>query len=461
MKNKTLLITAFHSFITKNILNTKVFSTLVSLDDWQIALVVPKSKISFFEEVYGCFNVMVKGVDTESLNHDWSVRFFSRLFFSIQDSHYLHYKKRERLDKRLTWIGQINYLREIVFTKFLSRLVLAHPFWRKCFLLVVKPKEISALFDEVKPDVVFSTDIFDETDVLFEAESRRRGVPLIAMVRSWDNCYSKGVLRVIPDEIIVNNDVLKEEIVAMHQADPKHVFVGGLPQFDHFINEPRTDREKFFSKTGLNLNKKVVLFAPAGAILSDTDWQICEILDRAIKEGEIKKPSQVLIRNHPGHPADLSKVRGSENFIIETPGKVFDNNPKKTEITKDDSQHLADSVYYADVVVYIATTLGLDSLVFDKPQIIIDFDGWERRDYWHSVKRYHDEDHMKKMIACGGVRIASSPKELIKYINDYLNNPSLDQEGRDRAKIQQLYKLDGKSGERIGNFILEKIKELP
>ena len=36
----------------------------------------------------------------------------------------------------------------------------------------------------------------------------------------------------------------------------------------------------------------------------------------------------------------------------------------------------------------------------------------------------------------------------------YLNNPGLDKEGRDRIIKERCSKLDGKSGERLANFIL-------
>jgi CDP-glycerol glycerophosphotransferase (TagB/SpsB family) len=112
-------------------------------------------------------------------------------------------------------------------------------------------------------------------------------------------------------------------------------------------------------------------------------------------------------------------------------------------------------LYNSDLVIYVATTLGIDALVFNKPQIIIDFDGFENKKYTDSVKRYHDEDHMKKMLALGGVRVVKDQEELISAINDYLEDPSIDNDGRQKMTRQQLYISDGKSGKRVGEFILE------
>jgi hypothetical protein len=94
-------------------------------------------------------------------------------------------------------------------------------------------------------------------------------------------------------------------------------------------------------------------------------------------------------------------------------------------------------------------------LVFDKPQIIVDFDGFVKKDYWHSVRRYHDEDHMKKMLACGGVFIAKDEDSLLRAINRYLDNPAADDDGRKRMFEQQIAFRDGKSGERVAKAVLE------
>ena len=73
------------------------------------------------------------------------------------------------------------------------------------------------------------------------------------------------------------------------------------------------------------------------------------------------------------------------------------------------------------------------------------------------MRRYHDEEHMKKLIATGGVRLANTPSELISHIATYLGNAKIDHEGRERIRKEQLAFTDGHSGERLGKFILEHI----
>jgi len=458
-KTRTIFITVFHSFITKNILNTDVFSIVTADKSIQFILLVPDTKYDFFKDTYSKENVEVVAVKNDVLTKTRTAKFFSIWSHLLIDSHYLWYKRRERLETNKTVRGFLKYGFEMTITKLISGRHIMHPLFRKLFLEFGRQSEIKLIFDKYSPDCVFSTDAFDESDVLFAGEAKRRGIKLISMVRSWDNCFSKGLLRVIPDKLIVNNETLKEEAVSFHDVSSENVAVLGSPQYDNFTRAVRTPREQFFKQTNLDPNKKLIIFAPAGAILSDTDWQIATVLKEAVESNQFIFPVQFLVRNHPNHPADLSAIKGRADMVIENPGKVFNKqNPKETELTKNDSRHLADELYYADTVVWVATTLGLDSIIFNKPQIVINFDGWEKNySYIHSVKRYHSEDHMKKMLNCGGVTVAKSKQELIDSINHYLKDPSWNQEGRDKVKKQQFYKLDGKAGKRIGEFILANV----
>jgi hypothetical protein len=59
----------------------------------------------------------------------------------------------------------------------------------------------------------------------------------------------------------------------------------------------------------------------------------------------------------------------------------------------------------------------------------------------------------------GGMRVAVSPDDLLKTINAYFENPELDAEGRARTRNQQCYRIDGKSGERVGRFVVEFLRK--
>lgn len=452
---KTVAITAFHSFISKNILNVGVLAEILKEPGVRVVIFVPKIKEEFFANAYNDDRVKVIGVDMVPILAQLSVKRFSRLAYLLMNSHYLWYKKVERRmankNKVLAWL---KYWGEVLFTKLFANRKLTTVILRKQYHKRVVVPEIGELLRKESPDVLFSTDIFDEDDVIFMSEARRLGIKVVGMVRSWDNCYSKGIARILPDIALVNNETLKDELVTMHLMHVNKIKMVGLPQFDYSLRREKMPRAEFLQSIGAPEDTKLIVFSPAGAILSDTDWQLCQIIAEAINEGEIKYPVHVLVRNHPNHPADLSRAKLGEHFTIENPGTAFGSkNPKDSELSLKESDHLSNTVYHADLVMYVATTLGIDALVFNKPQIIINFDGYEKKPYTLSVKRFHNEDHMKKMINCGGVKLVKNKEELVHQINAYLENPTLDQEGRDKMFAQQLWKLDGNSPKRIAEAI--------
>ena len=81
-----------------------------------------------------------------------------------------------------------------------------------------------------------------------------------------------------------------------------------------------------------------------------------------------------------------------------------------------------------------------------------------KKEYYNGVKHYFQFDHIQKLLVTG-VRTAQSHKELITHVNDSLENPDIDREITKRIRNQQVWKLDGKSSERLGDFILKELKK--
>ncbi|MHB1330561.1 MAG: CDP-glycerol glycerophosphotransferase family protein [Minisyncoccota bacterium] len=457
-RQKKIFITVFHPFITKNILDTEVFSTLRSNKDISIFLLVSDHKERFIRKNYSDSNVTVIGIPVSKIIQSKLAIFFSRISWLMMNTQYMRYKRRERLDANRSVLSYLKFGIESVLSILISNSPVLNDIFRRSFKRYSKFRDIEDIFDRYRPDVLFSTDIFDESDCLFVIEAKRRGIRTIGMIRSWDNCYSKGIMRAIPDKLITNNYNLKHEAHTMHQIPEEDIEVLGSAQHDIFVKSRRTPKDEFYKSMGLDPDKSLIIFAPAGTILSNTDNQIVDILHKALIKGKFVRQVQFLVRNHPSHPADLKLVSDFEGFSVEEPGKIFNkSNPKDTEILLKDNEHLADELYYADVVVWVATTLPLDAVIFNKPLISIDFDGYKMKPYFKSVRKYHDEDHMRKMLDLGGVSIAENPEQLIQMINRYLEDPSLEKEGRVKIREQQFYKLDGEAGKRIGEFILSEV----
>lgn len=451
---RRVVITALHSFISKNILNAGVLPRLLEDSSVEIILLVPSGKATFFRRHFALERVKVEEVDTAVVSNKPLERFFKGFARLLIDSHYHWYKRAEKRDLTGGIKAWAEYWVSNLFVKVLSRLALMRWLFRACESALLHHRTLEALIVRLKPAVMFVTDVFDPTDAAILRETKRLKIPTVGMVRSWDNCYSKGLLRVIPDHLLVNSAHLRLEAHRYHDVPLGRLEVVGLPQFDRFLNEARLSKQDFFASIGADPSKELVLFAPGGSILSDTDWQIYEQLVKARDDGKFVKPVLFYVRNHPHHPADFTRTRIRPGDIIENPGEILNpENPKETELAPRDNAFLADLLANASILLWVATTLGLDAAVFNRPQVAINFDGDEQKQYTKSVKRYHDEDHMKKLLVTGGVRVVNSASEMVTAVNAYLTDSTLDQEGRTRIIAEQLYRLDGKAAERVANAV--------
>jgi hypothetical protein len=90
----------------------------------------------------------------------------------------------------------------------------------------------------------------------------------------------------------------------------------------------------------------------------------------------------------------------------------------------------------------------------DTPIVNIGFDVFATPPPVESVVRIYDFTHYANIVSTGGVRIARSAEDMIRAVNDYLADPSLDRAGRARIVDEQCYRVDGQSGARVGRLLL-------
>jgi hypothetical protein len=95
----------------------------------------------------------------------------------------------------------------------------------------------------------------------------------------------------------------------------------------------------------------------------------------------------------------------------------------------------------------------IDAAVFQKPILLIGFDG-SPRPYEESIRQYYDYTHQRRIIDLGGARLTKSPGELTEWAKRYLRDSSTDRDGRERIIQEYCGKLDRRAGERLGKYLL-------
>ncbi len=229
---RTVFFTSFYAFIGRNIFASDVLRTVVAAGDVRAVIFVPFYKRAFFEAQYGGPNVVIEAIDTAIVTRSWRHRFLTRLSPLLLNSYTLNYRKKERIfhNPSLSEYGFYAVSRGV--TALFGSSPAAHRLARALELGWCRTDAFGAYFERYRPDVVFATDLFSEMDVAMLREARRHGVPTIGMVRSWDNNTTRGLSRVLTDWFVVNNAIVRDELVELQGADRDRIFVGGIPQFD-------------------------------------------------------------------------------------------------------------------------------------------------------------------------------------------------------------------------------------
>lgn len=453
---KTIFITAFHSFISRGILNTDAFKILAANPDLKIVIFVPDYKKDFYIDTYGGENIVIEGVNTEKLSSSRLPHHFQKLAEMFLPTYTMKMWAAGGItNNRKRAKNHIFYWFELLMFFISEHIKVSHKIFRTLDFHFSSNNIFGDYIKKYQPELCFATDLISNADAMFLMAAKKQHVKTIGMIRSWDCPTNKSFTRTLPDKILALNKQVKNEMAIYHDTDPEKIFLVGFPQFDQYIFEKPDSREEFFKNIGADFNKRLIIFAPAGNFLSSSDGETAAILQKTLNNGRIPKNTQFLVRNHPQNPADLSGLENDPDFIIDKPGISFDDNVKANELDKRSVQHLLNSLYYSDLAITVNTSLVLDGIIFDKPQIMIAFDGYGKKPYLKSVRRYHDENNMRGFVETGAARVVKNSEELILWINKYLDNPQIDAEGRACARKEILMNPDGKSGEKIANFILE------
>lgn len=462
MSPKTIFITSFFGFSARNILSTSILEILNANSNTRVVILAPREKLELYKGNFasGRKNTIVEGVvlkNSAMETFQWTTasdsrleRFFFSLFLNASDTN------TRRVYRIAARRSQKFYLRSF-FHWILAKLGNLKIFRETLRYLDFKllPKNLYAeYFEKYCPDLVFSTDLFSDHDVQIMREARARKIPIVGMVRSWDNITSHGLNRIIPDKLIVNTPKIKEEAIRYCDISPEAIEVVGIPHYDRYLEEKKISRVELFKELNLDPKKRTLFFAPPSDIFTRNNPISVQVIKELSKMNDI----QLIIRLYLVGDVNLGDIKPLS-------GKIAIDAPEKSrhfvgvDLAPKADAHLVDLIHHSDVVIAFASTLAIDATVLGKPVVFIGFDG-EPRPYWESLRQYYDFDHQRYLLNTGGVQLAENMEGLVKNIRDYLNNPSLNQEKRKVVADEFCWKLDGKSGERAARFLINELKNI-
>lgn len=442
---KTLFCIISKDIIRRNIYDTEFWQEICKETVGVTkVIIVPEEDVSRYKNDFQSDDVIIEGYKKVSW-YGWS----KFVIFLVRNGIYSHSTKTYRWR---TYANREATLAATLLKEVLSQTLGRSSLYKRLVRHIVKRLPTSGaleeLFKRYEPIAVFAPSLIDlDFDVPISVLARRKNVPVIGMVRSWDNLNNHGLMPFYPDIFILQNKWLREA-AKMYQGISENILPKepvGLPHYDSY-KDPASNiktREEFFRSLGLDLNKKLILLGGSDFYYSEDT--LPKKINEAINSGAIEHPVQIVFRPHP---RSLFKI---EDYKLDKLEHLVLDDAFSGKSLFTDAEKFINLLYYSDVIISISSTLSIDAAVFDKPAICINFDDEIRQlSKYQQVHRLYDSfDHYERLVSTGGVRIPDSLDKLVDDINEYLDNPALDSVGRKEIINTFVAPLDGASGKRL------------
>ncbi|QZY56308.1 CDP-glycerol glycerophosphotransferase family protein [Crassaminicella profunda] len=242
--------------------------------------------------------------------------------------------------------------------------------------------------------------------------SAKKGIPSICMQHGLLT-GEEAFLPIFSTKVAAYGQYEKDIFIKKGVSE-KQIVIVGHPRFDGIFNEGHMSKREFHKKYKLNSKKKIILIAtqPTAPLL----WN--ELIETLAQEPEI----EIVIKPHP-----LEIIRKlTENY------RNFENKYKSVKFISERSVNLYDILANVDAVVVKSSTVGLETMLFNKPLCILNND---------KLFNYYDKlgDH-----------IYSDPTKLVQFIAKLVKDTKLKQMIQNKQELFLAYAYPQKlSGVRL------------
>lgn len=320
---------------------------------------------------------------------------------------------------------------------------------QKIINYIYKNKAYEKILKQYNIDVLFVPSYNVKEDMLLMNAAKRIGIPIVCSVHSWDNLPVRGSLITEPDILLVWNTIMMEQAQILHSIPKENIRVVGLPQYDYYIYKtPLLSKKEYMQKRNIEKYEKIVTYTcSAERVFPDEDVFLLRLLE-LVRQKTLGN-AVLTIRLHPTERIEqyLKLFKGQKDILIDIPGGSFAAT-YVSSIDHNGIQNFVNLIKHSDVVINLASTVTIDASIFLVPVVNVAYNTKLSPYAWNAAEKWYKTTHYTNLVKTGGIRIARSEDELIQYIQDYLRDPTLDKEGRERLIKEQCYKIDGKATER-------------
>lgn len=139
--------------------------------------------------------------------------------------------------------------------------------------------------------------------------AKEQGIPVVAMINSWDNPSQKAVVTAQPDKLIVWGDQTRAHAIEYMAMPPEDVLAFGAAQFQVYRKPVTETDSQLRNEFGVPEGRPVVLYGGVSKSVNET--RHLKMLDEAIEAGTID-PCHILYRPHPWR---THLIEGEDDFF--------------------------------------------------------------------------------------------------------------------------------------------------
>lgn len=458
---KTILIPITNNFIVRSFLRTDALHILAAADV-RLVFLAPEHKADYYRSQFPGAQIIFDALPPYASSRRERVwRFVETASIYTRTTEIMQRSALQRRGSRQPFI--------LRFAAFLGKSALRQCgrlwLWRQCirsmYRYVPSDRRVAAMFERYRPDLVYAPTMLSQ-DMAILKEAKKWGVKTVGMVLSWDNLYSKTMLRVYPDLLLVHTASIKRQAETLGDYPSESIRVVGIPQYDRvFRKEGLMPRDAFISSLGGDPTKKLIVYALSGKQGLSIEYDIIEALWRLREAGSIPRAVQVLVRPYPRFdlpPAARERITKQYGFLAPPSMAHAGKGKDSWEFDERALNLLVNTLHHADIIITMYSTFFIEGAACGKPLIGIAFDGAEKNNFWNSAARFFEWDHLAEIKPLRGIQLVKSEAELTEAINVYLKNPAYLAEGRTRIVSQQCGLTDGGAGERVAKILLGEMR---
>ena len=293
------------------------------------------------------------------------------------------------------------------------------------------------------------------------------GIPRAVWMRSWDNITTKCELLPDAEVFLVWSEFMEQELrLYFPRYNHRRFLKIGTPQFDgHHDSSNIIPRKEFCERMGLDPNRPIVLYCTGGTHICQNEHLVIKHVHEVVQSLKDKGNPQLLVRLHPyfwdTNIDFYDTIPDSVTFWPkrETATKLFN---RSSAGLVDDYRIMLSSFYHQAVNVNIASTVTLDSAVYDRPIVCIAYDGPQKLPRSLSVRRFYlDYEHFIQVLKTGGVDVVRSQPELGESLSRVLRDPHWRSAERRRLIEMECGAIDGNAGRRLADVFGHLAQAVP